>query len=262
MAQLRIVSLKQQAETKRLWIWVLTISILFLILLVFFMLHRAYHKNRLFKLKQEQESAIFSAILEGEEKERTRLGEELHDGIASLLVGLKYRLETEFTDKTLIKQELIAQIGKVHEDIRKISHNLAHLPLQNVGLVKSLETFAIENSTPHLQINFQHFGNDKITFDEFQSLLIYRIIQELVQNALKHGNATKVDIQTTISEQGIQVIIENNGLGFDVEQVLNNGGLAIVRKRIELLKGTIDIDSSPQKNGVVCVLIFDDDNKS
>ncbi len=247
----RLELLAKEVESARLWNIITVTGILFLVLMIVFMIYRSVMKERIMRIESKKEKDMFDALIRGEERERRRLGHELHDGLASQLVGIKYRLESDNSVSPNIKQELLNQISGAHEETRRIAHNLAPSGMKELGLIESLRRFAMDNSTPHLSIEFDHIGSGTIMLSAEKTLMLFRIIQELVQNAVKHAKSDELFIQTSLTDKLLDIRVENNGVGFDVKKAKKGNGLTSIEERVHLLNGTFSIDSGEETNGAI-----------
>lgn len=236
------------------------------LLVVFLFIYVNLHKIKVSKYRieiKEQEvrkqQAIFIAINEGEEKERKRLGEELHDGIGAKLSGIKMSIEYLRTNKITfsIHEKLVNKIlesmNETIEELREISQNLNSSILKLRGLTISLEDLIshfnnkatceyklfIEIDEEHLT-KYDHVG--------------YRIVSELVNNIHKHSNATKATIQLFSNNNSFQIIVEDNGRGFEINHIKPGNGLFNIKNRVELYGGKIFIDSNTK--GTVIIIEF------
>lgn len=231
--------------------WILfTVSLVLLIAILVFVGYRRAERSKLNQLKTEQENELMRALIDGEEKERERIANELHDGLASDLTGIKMILSQS---KEGLPDGVLGILSRVHEQTRRISHNLSPLNLEKLGLVSALRNFAQENSTASAQIEF-YASKDHIEIAPIEhATLIYRVCQEFIQNALKHAEAKVVDIQIMAGEEGLTINIEDDGIGFDSTTQNTSFGLMNARKQVELLNGELTIDSRPQKGTVVFI---------
>ncbi len=235
---LKQLKIAQQQKQQYLWIG----GILLLLLLLLGLLHNRRHKVAIARLK---------ALLEGEEKERTRLARELHDGIVSKLSIIKMNfsaLPGQYRDLngTTDFQEVVNQLEQSITELRTTSHNLLPETLQRLGLAESLRIYCkrVSKITP-LDIEFQMVGDLPVLRDDFQ-LNIYRIIQELVHNIIKHANASHALIQFHVQENGLSITIDDNGRGVPEDigglQQSNGIGMQNLRDRIRLLHGSMEAE--------------------
>ena len=198
-------------------------------------------------LKREHQIKSLESLIEGEEKERLRIAKELHDGVNGDLSAIKYKLISMQEKSNKIKNEAIAMIDKSCKQVRAISHNLVPPSLENFNLVEASKEYCQNMNATHLsQINFQHIG-DEVLISKNAEINIFRIIQELVTNSIKHAEATEINMQMSCRENTVQLTIEDNGKGFDRNKVETNGiGLKNVQSRIDYLQATIDLTTNNQ----------------
>lgn len=241
--------IKQAKLTQQGWI-LFALALVLLIAILVFIGYRNVQRNKLSRLKTEQENELMRALIDGEEKERERVANELHDGLASDLTGIKMILSQS---EEKLPEGVLSALSRVHEQTRRISHNLSPLNLEKLGLVSALKNFTKENSNKATQIQF-YSSKERIDVEPIEhAVLIYRISQELIQNALKHAECTQIDVQLIAQEKELTINIEDNGSGFDVASKSTSFGLMNVTKQVGLLKGEISIDSRPQNGTVVFI---------
>lgn len=218
-----------------------------------------FYKQKL--QRQKQETAIWHAMVEGEEKERARIAHDLHDGIGGLLSTLKmylgilqkrvpaiaaidvYRDATQLLDDTVT-------------EVRKTAHNLMPELLLNHGLSEAVRIYcnAIQDDEG-LKIDFQYYGFIGKLNSGFQ-LSLYRIIQELVQNILKHANASLALVQLSQHNEFLDITVEDNGIGMPEEKIKHGGiGLQSIKRRVSELQGNFHI-SSTSGNGTTIYIEF------
>lgn len=229
----------------------LVVSFLFFLLQHFVLRQKLINQNQqlkeesLLKLKQKVELTNVRAMLQGQENERTRLSRELHDGIGAKLASLKINLSN--INSTLKSNELISSIQFLDEtisDLRQISHDLMPETLLNYGLIKSLEDYFIEirKNNPNQNIKFETYGN-VIQLHQEKELAIYRIILELVANSLKYAQAKEIFIQLVYDENNINLTVEDDGIGFIIEQNHSGIGMKTIESRVKFLKGEVEVNS-------------------
>ncbi|MDP1728531.1 MAG: histidine kinase [Bacteroidota bacterium] len=251
------------------------------LLLVFLLIYVYLHQMKVnrFKLQlNEQEikkqEALFLALIEGEEKERHRLAEELHDGIGVKLSGLKMSVEYLIdyysnSHKNLdkissephpVSQGGVSLLSKVAEgmnesilELREISQNLKPSFLTNKGLVMVLtELVAHLNNKGNCRFKL-YIEPDEEKFSRYMQV-IYRIVSELLNNIQKHSQATEASAQVICSDNIIQIIAEDNGKGFD-EKILGDGiGLTNIRSRLEIYNGRLNIESTDHGTVIIAEL--------
>jgi signal transduction histidine kinase len=207
-------------------------------------------------MQREQEIERLKAMMKGEEQERTRLARELHDGIGGMLTAIKMNLSAARKKyPELARFDPLTEITFMLEDtgaeIRKTAHNLMPDVLVRKRLPEALMIYC-EQITAHdqLQIDLQFHGAfDQLT--KATELMLYRIIQELLQNILKHANATHAVVQLREYEGKLSLTVEDNGEGFDTEAQSGGFGLLNLRYRVAALQGHISIMSAKGRHTTI-----------
>ena len=206
---------------------------------------------------KESEHKLLGITMEVEERERNRFSAELHDGMGPLLSTIKLYFQwlAETTDTE--KRKLITEKGNYSIEMaiktaRELARGLNSQYLQEVGFVKAISDFAQRiNDTNKLAINFD--TNIFQRFDELTELMLYRIATELIKNTLTYSNATKANIElhSDVFSNSIDFCYSDNGVGFDVDNITENKGIGLlsIRQRVQVLKGTINIESK-EGNGM------------
>lgn len=201
--------------------------------------------------RREMEAAKTEALIAGQEIERRRIAQELHDGLGQAIsaIGLNMNaLEPELENFNLrlktIYGELREKLNIAFDEIRAISKNLTPKILEEYGLARALEYLGetLDNSTK-TKLHFSLHG-DLESIDQKISLNIYRSVQELLSNALRHANAKTINVYVTRGKKSILVIVEDDGDGFDQNKSSFGFGISNLKSRVELLKGQINIDSN------------------
>jgi signal transduction histidine kinase len=211
---------------------------------------RQLFKNKeIDKLKSQKAVTRLESLIEGEEKERKRLAQDLHDGINGDLSAIKYKI-TEI-DKERLKEEgkagvnkAIDMLDKAIEQVRHISHNLAPPSLQSFSLTEALFQFCQNMSASSaIDIEFQYFGNPIKLNAEYETA-IYRMVQELINNIVKHAECTEALVQLNHHTDTLDITIEDNGKGYDTHGHHAGIGLKNVYSRAAFLRSELYIDSS------------------
>ncbi len=200
-------------------------------------------------LKNQQEIVRLEALVSGEEKERVRLAQDLHDGINGDLSVIKFKVDS-INRKKLTQTETktvgstLDMLDNAIDQVRRISHNLAPPSLQNFNLNEAIRQHLGKIQLAHqMDIDFQTFGQAP-NFSTEQETALYRIVQELVNNIVKHAEATETLVQLNHTEDFTQLVIEDNGKGFDTKISQNGIGLQNIASRVAFLKGDLNIESS------------------
>ncbi|WP_175416239.1 sensor histidine kinase [Aggregatimonas sangjinii] len=213
-------------------------------------------------LKQEQQNKIFSAMIEGQEKERKRLAIDLHDGLGGRLSGISMNLSK--LDKDEPKQYPKKQLQKVMKDLddsltelRTIARNMMPETLVKFGLQAALKDYCSSMTGKDTKVTLQFYGGDKGIGIQ-QQVTMYRVIQELINNAIKHAKASEVLVQYMREGNNVDITVEDNGIGFEKNKnnTHDNGmGLSNLRTRVAYLKGDLDFHSEVNEGTTVNVHI-------
>ncbi len=214
-------------------------------------------------LKQEQQNKIFSAMIEGQEKERKRLAIDLHDGLGGRLSGISMNLSK--LDKDEPKEYPKKQLQKVMKDLndslselRNVARNMMPETLVKFGLQAALKDYCSSMTSSETKVTLQFYGNDKDIHLNKQ-VTMYRVVQELINNAIKHAKASDVLVQFIREGNHIDITVEDNGIGFDKSKDLKKKdsgmGLPNLQTRVAYLKGNIDFESEENEGTTVNVHI-------
>lgn len=216
--------------------------------LLIWLIYRQKQKRKdqeLLTLKREYQIKSLEALIEGEEKERFRIAKELHDGVNGDLSAIKYKLSTLIEMNNKVIKEAITMIDDSCKQVRAISHNLVPPALENFSLKDAAQAYCESMNAAHeVKINFQSIGSE-IQLPKKAEVNILRIVQELVTNAVKHAEASEIDVQISFQNNGLQVTVEDDGIGFDRDQVSGDGiGLSNIDSRIDYLNASVDFVSN------------------
>jgi two-component system, NarL family, sensor kinase len=245
----------QQQKEQRKNIIITFIVLLILAILIFATI---YYRNQL-KLKTENQRKLaeeqllrLKNVVEAEEKERTRIARELHDGVGHLISAAKMHVESIQQDDAL-EQELILNAVKILDDAaietRNISHNLMPSSLAELGLVAAIRELCRRiNKAGSIQLVFEQtpgFADPDIA----KATAMYRILQEVLNNMIKHAKASEIKIILSQTNQQIDLFISDNGIGFDVNNIHRSSGIgwSNIFARAEVINGKIEITSAPQQ---------------
>lgn len=218
----------------------------------------AEQKNQ--RLIKEQELKTIDAMLEGQEKERQRLASDLHDNIGASLTSVKLHFnqikhqfqKKEYDEAVFAKTD--ALLDETYQEIRNLAHLKNAGVLAKDGLVPALQKLVEKSSTAQLQLALSlHELNNRLS--NSLEIGIFRIIQELITNIIKHAKATQVSISITNHDDFINIMVEDNGIGFDSKVTQKSGmGLDSIRKKVAHFNGEMTIDSQP---GIGTTVIID-----
>lgn len=215
-------------------------------------------KQHVEQLLKEQELIGIHAMLEGQEKEREKIAEELHDTIGSSLATLKLYIESldevrKKEDYHQLHQKTSHLLEETYDEVRKIAHSKSAGVLIRKGLVPAVESMAARISEAR-QIDIQVIGTGlEDRLENRVEISIFRSIQELLSNAVKHSGASEVVVQITQHDDMLNIIVEDNGIGFDPESSQWGLGYTTIQNRVDDLEGDLTIDSS-RGNGTTIIL--------
>lgn len=197
----------------------------------------------------------------GQEAERTRIAEDLHDSLGGTLSTLKLQydaLQLDHEDLSVDSsfQKIMGMIDNACGEVRDIARNLKPITLEKLGLSAALKDLINRYSISGvMEISLHTHQVDGILSQEAK-LHVYRIIQELLNNALKHANASEIDVQLNkLDEEALIITVEDNGSGFDQIKAKQGLGLGNLQSRVNVLRGEMEIDSSPDRGTSVTVHI-------
>jgi signal transduction histidine kinase len=261
--ELEIKNLSQQNEIQELELqksktaqyWTIAGFIIALVVLALvFIQFRTNQKRKLAEVVVAEQQRGIDAVIQAEENERKRIASDLHDGIGQQLSGLKLffsRLKSELnvnnqkTSKDLIDFEQV--LDNACTDVRSISHQMMPKTLLEKGLVESIQGMLETSLGLNKMIyNFEHF-NLKPRYNERVEISIYRICQELVNNIIKHSNATEVVVQLYSGKAHLILHVEDNGVGFNMNGTKDGIGQLNMSSRINNLNGKFAYESEPGK---------------
>ena len=204
------------------------------------------------ELEKDKQLQTIDAMLQGQEEERSRIAKDLHDGLGGMLSGTKLSF-IHMKENLVLTPENAVQFDKslsmldnTIADLRKVAHNLMPEALVKFGLQEAVRDFcnSIQSST-NVKVVYQPLGKNR-KLSNTAEVFTYRIIQELVNNAVKHASATQIIVQLTINSNKVGIAVEDDGKGFDVNTLTNSKGAGIdnIKYRVQYFNGTIDTVTS------------------
>ena len=219
---------------------------------------RSLHEREVNDLLKQQEIRTLDAMLEGQETERTRIAKDLHDRLGSMLSAIKLQfsaLESQVAtlrkDQEQQYQQVFGMLDEAVGEVRRISYDLLKTSLSRFGLKGALEDLRATVDTPgKLAVELNLFGMDE-RLEQRVEVATYRIVQECIGNALKHAKASSLAIQLTRSLAMINIMVEDNGTGFDPALVKEGMGMGNLRQRAAELGGVVRFDSRPGRGTTV-----------
>ena len=207
-------------------------------------------------LKQQQELNLIKASIEGQDEERKRIAQELHDSIGGNLAGIKLQLSS--LTKGAKKYETISsQIDETYQLVRDISHTLIPKKFKQNAFTELIQAYTKSISdTGEVQVGFHPHPEEEINIiDETYQMEIYKIVQELMTNTMKHAEAKKVDIHLSLIDDELSLLFEDNGKGFNPKTITHGIGSQNIQNRVHELKGEMNIDSALGRGTVVSIQI-------
>lgn len=213
------------------------------------------NQQKITALLKDKELALLKASVSGQEQERKRIATELHDSIGGNLAAIKLQLSNPASANGL--KELIQQVDDTYHQVRDLSHDLIPQKFSNTGFTELIAGYLRQFDVPgSARISFQAYPPEEI--DRIGTTLkveIYKIMQELITNAQKHSQATKVEIQLTQIDGMLKLLFEDNGRGFSTTTTRQGIGFQNIQERLKLFGGTLSIDSFPSKGTVIDIEI-------
>lgn len=258
--------LKQNLELEQLTARnqrLLFFSVIILAGLIFaFLFYKSKIKNKeleLAKIKSDAKNQITEALLQGEENERLRLSKEIHDGLGSMLTAAHLHLANMQATYPEISQSLntpVQMVRKTHDECRRVAHNLMPVTLYEEGLQAAIsEHISLLESTGSVAVEFSPINLEEEHMSQNLKLFIFRVIQELISNAVKHGNATEIFLQISQKNPLLTITVEDNGNGIDESKTDKGKGLMSLKKNLIDLGGFLDIESKLKEGTSVYIEI-------
>lgn len=249
---------EQKADLQRTYIIIGALAVTLLLIIVIFLLLRS-------RIKRERElflrEAQIQATIQSQENERRRFARDLHDGMGQLISALRIALHTIHRDTPLEARVAVVNkaerlLNDIHQEIRSIAFNLMPQTLVQHGLVPALREMGSRlQDTSKISIRVMSLDiPERMT--ELMEITLYRIIQEWITNIIKYSEATVIEVQLIGYDQEMNVVIEDNGNGFDtsiLEKSAGNGWKNI-KSRVNLIKSTVDVDSRQGGKGTTLIV--------
>ncbi|WP_346317718.1 sensor histidine kinase [Chitinophaga sp. YIM B06452] len=213
------------------------------------------NQQKITALLKDKELALLKASVSGQEQERKRIATELHDSIGGNLAAIKLQLSNPASANGL--KELIQQVDDTYHQVRDLSHDLIPQKFSNTGFTELIAGYLRQFDVPgSARISFQAYPPEEIDLiGTTLKVEIYKIMQELITNAQKHSQATKVEIQLTQIDGMLKLLFEDNGKGFSTATTRQGIGFQNIQERLKLFGGTLSIDSFPSKGTVIDIEI-------
>jgi signal transduction histidine kinase/Tfp pilus assembly protein PilF len=258
----RKAELKNANERSEIYFWGTIIISLTFLLILFFLIRNYRQKQRIALLQvdvknneinvllNQQETASYAAMLEGQDQERLRIARELHDRLGSTLATIKLGLQNEDLPQA---QQQATLVNTAISEVRTIAHDLSGGNIEQYGLAAALNE--LKNTLDRSGKITLNLFMEAVNIQASLHVTIYRIVQELVSNTLKHAEATEITLQLSTVDEQLNLIYEDNGKGFDLTHYQPGMGITNIRHRIEKWNGLLEIDAQPNRGTIVILTV-------
>jgi len=208
------------------------------------------HQQRIRELEKDKQLVAVDSMLKGQEEERSRMAKDLHDSLGGMLSGVKLSLGAMkgnivlSEENTRLFSNVLDQLDHSINEMRRVAHNMMPEALMKLGLQQAVQDYCDGlNESNKIVFRTQFYGLEN-RLDAATEILVYRIVQELLNNVVKHASATEALVQVMRHDQNLNITIEDNGIGFVPNEAKTGVGLSNVRSRVDYLKGYFDIQST------------------
>lgn len=245
---------------------VILLILLFTLASIYYLLNNRYKLKQAARLQAEiihQQDLATKGIIEAEERERKRIAADLHDGVGQLfstvrlnLGSLMERVTVNKPEDAALAQKTIAMVDESCKEVRSIAHQMMPNILLKTGLASAVKDFISKIDAEKLKVTLETSGLNERLSNNIE-IVLYRVIQECVNNVIKHARANRLDIQLDRNETEISVTVEDNGRGFDTTDSAKFEGIGLknILTRLAYLKGTADFSSSPGRGTLVAIYV-------
>lgn len=270
ISALELLKTKNENEIRlRNYVIVITFLAVILILLVVFSWYRnvkqekRWQELRIVELEKDKQLMLADAIVRSQEEERTRVAKDLHDGLGSMLSGIKMSLSNMKGNAVMTHENVqvferaLNMLDNSIRELRRVAHNLMPETLIKFGLTAALKDFTdFINQSNVLKAIFQQVGEER-RLESSIELSVYRLANELINNVLRHAAATELIIQLHYETSFITLTIQDNGRGFRIDDLNKSTGTgwSNIRSRVAYLKGSLDVDTQPGEGTSVTIHI-------
>jgi two-component system NarL family sensor kinase len=253
---------QQQAQIEKVYLFIIALAVIIILLLVLILLQlrtrRAEKRNienkvRIEEMLRNQEQLTFKTMLETQTKERKRIAQDLHDSLGVKLSAAKLVYNLMEKESSGLPTGEFEQLKKANlvldeacEEIRHVASSLHSGGLTTFGLEKAIEGLCEKiEIAGTIKVEY-HTGGNINRLDSITEFNIYQIVQELLANVLRHSQATELTVQLQRQNGTLNLIVEDNGVGFDVAKTQGNGiGMKSLHERAKNINATLTIDSRP-----------------
>ena len=201
------------------------------------------HQQQLLRIENKRKYDATHALLQEEEQERQRIAQDLHDSMGGMLANIRMSISKDGIGNINETNDIVQKLDRSISEMRRISRNLMPETLKNLGLETALSELCESMSYKKLRIQFEAFDlSENIPFET--QLALYRITQESISNVIKYAQANNVIVQISQNDNLLNLTIEDDGVGFDKNQITKGLGLKNIENRVQLINGTVDITSA------------------
>jgi signal transduction histidine kinase len=248
-----------QLQKNNQLILISAISALLILIAVFLLIYNRYRHKKKIEMDERitlQQKLRFKAVMEAEEKERVRIARELHDSLGQMLSAAKMNvsaIDSQNEEDAKLMNNAKKLIDDSVKEVRTISHNLMPAGLMDKGIEFALHELANKiNDTGLLQIELMITEGEQ-RLDSSVEIAIYRIVQEVVNNMIKHSKANKVEVLLDYNTEKIYLSIKDNGVGFDTAAIETSSGIGWknIFSRVYMMNGDVEVNSQPGKGTLV-----------
>ncbi len=249
LLQKQKVQAELELRNKRLYNWLLGAGCLLLMIaalasIIFFRKNKKISRQQLQEARQQHTLNLTRAMLEGEERERQRVARDLHDGLGGMLAGVKINLSKQSKMENQNLDRAIDQLDQSVTELRRIARNMMPESLLKFGLEAALHDLCESFSSSATSIEFQAYAV-KTDMPAATQANIYRIVQEILSNAIRHARASEIIVQCSQNDYMFLITAEDNGVGFDTAKLDTSPGIgfANIKSRVAYLNGRMDVHS-------------------
>lgn len=241
-----------------------TVAVILLAFLIYrnFRREQKFHRQRINELETEKKLTATEAIIKGEEQERSRLAKDLHDGLGGMLSGVKHSLSSIKENLVMTEQNMSAfehsliMLDSSISEMRRVAHNMMPESLLKFGLDLALNDFCRQVTTSgSLKVSYQSIEIADTPIEQSLAITVYRIVQELLNNSIKHASAKHAIVQLALEGRQLLVTVEDDGKGMDRDLLKSAKGIGWknISSRLDYHNGKLDIQSSPDKGTSVYI---------
>ena len=233
---------------------------IFLVFITGLFLFIFQYRKRMIMHENEKQLLALNSILKGQEDERSRMARDLHDGVGGMLSGIKLNLSSMKGNMIIHEKDAqlfnrsIVQLDNAIAEMRRVAHNMMPEALIKFGINEAVQDFC-DGINQSNAVKMKYTSIDLQPMEKSTEIILYRIIQELSNNAIKHAAAKNIFVQLNQHQKGLSLVVEDDGKGFDPLQITRGAGLQNVQSRVDYLKGNFTIESQPGEGSSINVEI-------